>query len=80
VKAWKKAHPKMVEWQRERWYARRKAREEVKEPCLERVVTQKVVVPVVKKSQETYYGPEEGVDEPYREMRPRGAIEPELMI
>lgn len=72
VKAWKKAHPWLLQRQNRRAYARRKLKQKVaaayeRQVGIKEEVRAKVVVPRV--VQETHYGPVEGVDTAYEENR-----------
>jgi hypothetical protein len=69
VRKWKATHPKSVEWQRKRWYARKKG--ERKATVMEAVVRIKKLPKEYPHYGELHRGWVEGVDVGYGEMEPK---------
>jgi hypothetical protein len=69
VREWKAKHPKSVEWQRKRWYARKKG--ERKAVTMEAAVKVKSLPKEYPHYGELHTGGIEGVDTAYGEMAPK---------
>src|SRR5258705_1942819 len=70
VRKWKATHPKSVEWQRKRWYARKKGKG--KAAVMEAVAREQRATGPMPRYGELHRGDIEGVDVGYGLMEPEG--------